>query len=178
MSLSIAVAACGDGLSDSTPVVNATPTPRPGSTPTPTPTATPVATPTPTGLRCALATQPNCATENGPYEFGCCTARNIEELEPGYEAAINEAQDFVENTRPELFDANGKVRGGSERAYTQAVAARIVSKNGICTAAPSYMPEDEIAMKDRNEKSQIIDIIQGDGTRRLKYVSMCLPSNF
>ncbi len=175
LSFVLAFGGCGDGLTS-----NGTPTsPGPGTTPTPAPTPTPTATPTPTPSvkSCALAPQRNCTSDNGPFEFGCCTERNIGSPEAGFDNAIDEAQRFVAAGRPDLFE-NGRVKGGAERTYTAAVVKRIVEQNGICAAAPSYIPEDEISLKSTQARAQIFDIIQGNGTPTNRYATLCTPAPF
>lgn len=178
LSFVLALAGCGDGLTTSgTPTSPGTGGAKPTPTPTATATPTPAPTATPGVKSCSLAPQRNCASDNGPFEFGCCTERNIGSPEPGFEDAIDEAQRFVATSRSELFE-NGRVKGGSERTYTAAVVKRIVELNGICSAAPSYIPEDEIAMKNTQAKGQIFDIIQGNGTPTSRYATLCTPALF
>ena len=181
--LVLAFSNCGDGLETSPNGTGGTstptPTPRPSgtATPTPTPTPTPAPTATPGVKSCSLAPLSNCSSNNGPFEFGCCTERNIGSPEAGFEAAIDEAQKFVASTRSELFD-NGRVKGGSERAYTAAVSKRLTEQTGICSAAPSYIPEDEITLKSGQTRGQIFDIIQGNGTPTQRYATLCTPPLF
>lgn len=173
--LILPLAGCGQGIktagTPSSPSAGATPTPAA----TPAPTAAPTATP---GVKsCSLPPQPNCAADNGPYEFGCCTEHNIENPEDAFVEAIAEAQDFVAGSRGELFNGSF-VKPGSERAYTAAVVKRIVEKNGICAAAPSFIPEDEITLKSRQDRGEIFDIIQGNGLPTRRYATLCLPAIF
>lgn len=171
--LTLVFSGCGDGVdtTPSTPTSAATPTPVATATATPSPTADPSV------KSCSLPPLPNCSTASGPYEFGCCTERNIESAEAAFLTAIQEAQDFVASTRSELF-SSGKVKSGSERTYTAAVVKRITELNGICAAAPPFLPEDEVTLKSRQDRGEIFDIIQGDGSPRLKFVTLCLPSIF
>jgi hypothetical protein len=83
----------------------------------------------------------------------------------------------VANTRAELFNGS-LVKPGSERTYTAAVVKRIVELNGICAAAPSFIPEDEITLKSRQDRGEIFDIIQGDGTPTRRFTTVCLPAIF
>ena len=171
IALTFSIAGCGDGLgTTSTPTGS-----NPVTTPTPLATATPA--PTPSVKSCSLPPQPNCAADSGPYEFGCCTERNIESPEGAFVDAIAEAQTFVANSRPELFNGNF-VRPGSERSYTAAVVKRIVELNGICAAAPGFLPEDEITLKSRQDRGEIFDIIQGDGFPTRRFTTVCLPALF
>jgi hypothetical protein len=176
LSVALALSGCGDGLSNGTPS-----SPTSGASPTPTAAATATPTPAPTVnpsvKSCSLPPQPNCAADNGPYEYGCCTEKNIENPDPAFLSAISEAQGYVAATRPELFSGS-KVKSGSERAYTLAVAKRVTEFNGICAASPSYIPEDEITLKSRQDRGENYDILQGDGTTWIKYTSLCLPALF
>ena len=177
LGLALVVSSCGDGLLTTT--TPSSPTGGGGSTPTPapTPTAIPAPTATPGVKSCTLAPQPNCSTEKGPYEFGCCTEKNIESPEAAFVDAIAEAQGFLANSRPELFNGN-LVKPGSERAYTAAIVKRIGELNGMCAAAPSWIPEDEITLKSRQDRGEIFDIIQGDGTPTRRFATLCLPAAF
>ena len=172
--LTLGLFGCGDGLTGTTSAPTSS---TGGATPTPAATAAPTATASPGVKSCALAPQSNCSTESGPYEFGCCTGRNIENATPAFVDAIAEAQDFVAATRGELFNGSF-VKPGSERAYTGAVAKRIVEKNGICAVAPAFIPEDEITLKERQDRGEIFDIIQGNGLPLRRYSSVCLPAIF
>ncbi len=176
LSFALALAGCGDGLTQS-----GTPSSPTGGGATPTPAATPTPSPTPTATpsvkSCSLAPQRNCAADTGPSEFGCCTERNIGSPEAGFSSAIDDAQGFVAANRPEFFDS-GRVKSGSERSYTAAVVKRLTEETGICSAAPSYIPEDEIALKSTQAQSQIFDIIQGNGTPTQRYATLCRPAVF
>jgi hypothetical protein len=177
--LALALSGCGDGTVSSPPAgPSGSSSGGTTATPTPAPTPTPLPTVSPSVRTCSLPSQPNCSADNGPYEFGCCTERNIGSPDDGFEPAIDEAQRYVRDSRPELFTPSGLVKPGSEKLYTVAVAKRVTEQTGICAAAPSYVPEDEITLKDRQDKGQIFDIIQGDGTPSRRYATVCLPALF
>lgn len=91
--------------------------------------------------------------------------------------AIQEAQEFVAGSRGELFNGSF-VKPGSERAYTAALARRIVERNGICAAAPGFLPEDEITLKSRQDRGEIFDVIQGNGLPTRRFATLCLPAVF
>lgn len=175
--LVLCLSACGDGLTSTTTTTPSTPTTTATATPAATATPTPAPTTSPGVKSCTLPPQPNCAADAGPYEFGCCTEKNIENPEEGHVDAIAEAQSYVANTRADLFSGS-LVKKGSERAYTAAVVKRITEQTGLCAAAPSFIPEDEITVKSRQDRGEIFDIIQGDGTPTRRYATLCLPAIF
>lgn len=157
---------CGDGIGGVTDPTSGgstpTPTPRPGATPTP--TATPAATPTPsTGLTCQLASLPDCAAT------GCCERGGT----PLFTAEVERAMNDLENTRPDLFGAGGKVR--DNLVYLQVLAQRITQLTGLCTKPEGH---DEIRVKRDQTVAQHVDVLISDEFPAVVGVYTCRPASF
>jgi hypothetical protein len=148
-----------------TPMPNATATPAPAApTPTPAapaPTATPAATPAPSGA-CSLPAMPD----------GSSCSEEHPHFNDDVEAAVRQ----IREERPNLFKPDGKkVKEQFYDDYVRGVAD-ILKSYGYCAAQGG--PDDEVAVKTKNDWNDQYDVLMGDGTSWVAYTVTCRPSRF
>lgn len=165
-----ALAACSSN-SDNPVVVQPTPTPAPTPTPTPEPT------PTPPEVGCLVSSNPDCTGPQGPPGvFGCCRVAQFNDDEFGFEVEF--ALEAVERDNPELFQGpEGRV--SDLEGLTEAICAVIEANFAMCCAQVG--PDDEIAVKKDNSRSEQFDVMFGDVPGFLRhngYAAYCEPARF
>ena len=147
-----------------TPTVPTTPTATPAA---PQPTATPTApTPTPT----AAPPSGQCSLPSMPDGSSCG------EEHPHFNDDVNAAVRQIRDQRPELFKPDGKkVKEQFYDEYVRGVAD-ILKSYGYCAAQGG--PDDEVAVKTKNDWNDQYDVLMGDGTSWVAYTVTCRPSRF
>ncbi len=179
--LTLVVSSCGDGLELTPNLSGPKTTISGGSTATPTPTpalivATPTPTPTPSPSAsgsCTLPARPDCGNS------GCCSRGGAEM----FGGAINDAQAYLERTRPDIFNSNGSLKV-EELEYTNLLAKALMTLNpGMCARGGGENGEsyskDEVAIKINNDVSQNVDVIIGSS--HTPYIGdryTCRPASF
>ena len=158
---------CGDGIGDVTTGSGPSATPTPVPTPAPivtTPTPTPTPTPSTSNVACRLTSLPNC-------DATCCSNGGS----IIYRSQIEEAQDEVRRTRPELFLAGGNVRDNIEYMV---VLSRVIQNrsNGNICAEP--LGHDEIRIKGDQNVSQHVDVLVADVSPAILGAYTCRPASF
>lgn len=176
--LTFAISSCGDGLdltpSLSGPQASVSGSGAPAPTPTPAPVVAPTPTPTPSSASsCTLPSRPDCGNS------GCCSKGGAEM----FGGAINDAQAYLERTRPDIFNGNGSLKI-EELEYTNLLAKALMTLNpGMCARGGGENGEsyskDEVAIKINNDVSQNVDVIIGSS--HTPYIGdryTCRPASF
>ena len=98
------------------------------------------------------------------------------EEHPHFNADVEAAVRQIRDERSNLFEADGKhVKPQFYDDYVQGVA-EILRSYGYCAAQGG--PDDEVAVKTKNEWNDQYDVLMGDGTSWVAYTVTCRPARF
>ena len=122
---------------------------------------------------------PECgAPEGPPGTYGCCvTTSDTGE----WYSVVMAAQDELVRTRPDLVRCTDHCRltpGLEPRTYTEALAALLTERYGVC--ATSGAPEDEVGVKNDNGWSEQFDVVCCGSEQRVwaNKTVICKPARF